>query len=95
MLQGLQNKFVVIYNRYLGFAHGEKSKIGLVNAMVLTADIEVSVGSCRELAARRGMPKKHPKSCYFTSKFCSAEPPTGFTAGTSAQQQYGGSNGDV
>jgi hypothetical protein len=73
MLHGFQNKFVVIYDGYLSFPHLEKSKIGLVNAMVLTADIEVSNGSRPELVARRGMPKKYIQNLViFASKICPA-----------------------
>jgi hypothetical protein len=85
MLQGFQDKFVVIYNRYPGFRHLEKSKIGLVNAMVLTADIEVSDGSRRELVALRRMPKNTSKILLFRVKDLSCEPPRGFMASTSAQ----------
>jgi hypothetical protein len=91
MLQGFQNKFVVIYNRYLGFPHVEKSKISLMNAMVCSRPTSMSAmagvgGECQET---------HPESCYFGSKICAAEPSTGLTAGTSVQQQDGRSNGDA
>src|SRR6516165_5510975 len=88
MLQGFQNKFVVIYNRYLDFRHLEKSKIGLVNAMVLTADIEVSDGSCRRHCFTAGNAKKHIKKLVISSqRFVLPSLRRDLWSGTSAQQQ--------